>query len=75
MSVTETSGIDRAIEIAGGQEALAASVGCTQQNVSFWKGQGYVPVLRAVEIEQATGVPRITLVDPRIRGVFETDVL
>ena len=63
---TELPGIDLAIAAAGSQELLADMVGCTQQNVSFWKRQGYAPVLRAVEIEQATGVPRAKLIDPRI---------
>lgn len=72
MNTAELTGIDQAIEKAGGQEALAATVGCSQQNVSFWKKQGYVPVLRAVEIEQATGVPRIKLINPRIWSVLDT---
>lgn len=63
---TELPGIDLAIAAAGSQDALAELVGCTQQNVSFWKRQGYAPVLRAVEIEQATGVARVKLIDPRI---------
>lgn len=65
-NTTELPGIDLAIAAAGSQESLAELVGCTQQNVSFWKRQGYAPVLRAVEIEQATGVPRVKLIDPRI---------
>ena len=63
---SEKSGIEQAIEVSGSQEALAQALGCTQQNVSFWKAQGYVPNLRTVEIEQTTGVPRALLVDPRV---------
>lgn len=62
---TEVSGIDQAITAAGSQEKLAEMLGCTQQNVSFWKLQGYTPLLRAIEIEQLTGVPRNKLIDPR----------
>lgn len=60
------SGIELAIDAAGSQEQLAALLGCTQQNVSFWKARGYAPNLRAVEIEQHTGVPRVQLIDPRV---------
>jgi DNA-binding transcriptional regulator YdaS (Cro superfamily) len=60
------SGIDAAIDVAGGQEALAKLLGCTQQNVSFWKARGYAPNLRAVEIEQHTGIARLRLIDPRV---------
>jgi DNA-binding transcriptional regulator YdaS (Cro superfamily) len=71
----EISGIDQAIAVAGGQQALADQVGCTQQNVSFWRRQGFVPVERVVEIEQATGVPRALLVAPKIRSVLDTTAL
>lgn len=60
------TGIDAAIAAAGSQDVLARMLGCSQQNVSFWKSQGYVPNLRAVEIEQLTGVARTRLVDPRL---------
>ncbi len=69
---TDTPGIDRAISTAGGQQALATMLGCSQQNVSFWRRQGFAPVERVVEIEQATGVPRALLVDPKIRNVLDT---
>lgn len=71
----EISGIDQAIAAAGGQQGLATKVGCTQQNVSFWRRQGFAPVDRLVEIEQATGVPRALLIDPRIRSVLDTNAL
>lgn len=75
MTENITSGIDQAIAAAGGQRLLAAKVGCTQQNVSFWRRQGFAPIERAVEIEQATGVPRALLVSPRIRNVLDTTAL
>lgn len=64
-----TTGIERAITQMGGQDKLAERMGCTQQNVSAWKKNGYVPLVRAVEIEQLTGVPREHLISPRIREV------
>ena len=75
MDTPKESGIDRAITLAGGQMALAAAIGCSQQNVSFWKTQGFVPLMRAIEVEQATGVPRAQLIDPRIWNVINTDVI
>jgi DNA-binding transcriptional regulator YdaS (Cro superfamily) len=70
---TEKTGIELAIDAAGSQELLAKSLGCTQQNISFWKTQGYVPLLRAVEIESITGVKRLELVDPRFVDVIAPD--
>lgn len=66
----EKAGIEQAIAAAGSQENLAKLLGCSQQNVSFWKGQGFVPLDRVVEVEQVTGVPRAKLIDPNILGVF-----
>lgn len=68
--VSATTGIERAIMQAGGQDKLAERMGCTQQNVSAWKKNGYVPLVRAVEIEQLTGVPREDLISPRIKEVI-----
>lgn len=69
---TKSSGIEQAIKVAGSQVALATMVGCTQQNISFWKRQGYAPVLRTLQIEQLTGVPRTQLLDPRVLRVINT---
>ncbi len=66
MTDKNISGICAAVEVAGGQAALAKLIGCSQQNVSFWFTRGYVPNLRAVEIEQHTGVARLRLIDPRV---------
>ena len=59
------SGIEEAIRLAGGQAELARIMGCTQQNVSVWKNQGFAPTERVVEIEQATGVGREKLINPK----------
>jgi DNA-binding transcriptional regulator YdaS (Cro superfamily) len=60
------SGIDQATSIVGGQAALARLLGCSQQVVSFWVRRGYAPNMRAIEIEQHTGVQRLYLIDPRL---------
>jgi DNA-binding transcriptional regulator YdaS (Cro superfamily) len=59
-------GIQQAIYNAGSQTKLAAILGCSQQNVGFWLKQGYCPPERVIEIEQATGVPRALLINPKL---------
>jgi DNA-binding transcriptional regulator YdaS (Cro superfamily) len=59
-------GVALAIQRAGGQVLFAEMLGVTQQAVSIWARQGYVPLKRAVEVEQITSVPRHALVNPRI---------
>ena len=62
----EKTGIQEAVEKAGDQKTLAAQLGVTQQNVSWWVGRGFVPLDRAVEIEAQYGVDRRRLVDPKL---------
>lgn len=45
-------GIDKAIELAGSQKALADLLGVTQQHVSYWKNNR-VPAERAHQIAVA----------------------
>jgi DNA-binding transcriptional regulator YdaS (Cro superfamily) len=54
------SAIVKAVEIAGGQKALASKIGVTQQAVSYWlKAKNLrLPGERALAIEAATGVSR-----------------
>jgi DNA-binding transcriptional regulator YdaS (Cro superfamily) len=70
--VNADSGIAKAIESAGGQTALAALLGVRQQAVSTWLTQGYVPPTRATEIEMQLGVPRATLISPKLRNLADT---
>jgi hypothetical protein len=60
------TGIEDAIYAAGSQAKLAKVLGCTQQNVGFWLRQGYCPAERVIEVEQATGVPRVRLINPKL---------
>jgi len=66
MDSTQNSGIADAISVVGSQDALAKIIGCTQQNISAWVTQGFVPVEHVVAVEQATGVPRERLVKPKL---------
>lgn len=75
MTNTTKSGIEDAIDSAGSQEALAAAVGCTQQNVSWWKRQGFVPVEHVVAVEQASGVPRARLIKPALMELISPPAL
>jgi len=60
------TGIEQAIYNAGGQSALARLLSCSQQNVGFWLKQGYCPAERVIEVEQATGVGRALLINPKL---------
>jgi hypothetical protein len=63
---TEHSGIHDAVNAAGTQDQLAVALQVTQQAVSAWLRQGWVPIGRAEEIETMYGIPRNRLVNPRI---------
>lgn len=63
------SGIERAVEAFGSQEAMARELGVTQQAVSSWVANGYVPVRRVVQIEALTGVPRADLLEPKLADI------
>ena len=52
------SALERAIELAGGQTALAKAIGVTTQAVSQWIE---VPPLRVLQVERASGVSRSDL--------------
>lgn len=64
---TEPTGISEALRLTGSQTKLAKSLGVTQQSVSLWLRRGYVPLLRAREIEMLYGVARQRLVSPKVR--------
>lgn len=51
-----TSPLDRAIELCGGQAALARVIGTKQQNVAYWRtAVKGVPAEMAQAIEDASG--------------------
>ncbi len=52
------SALKKAVEIAGGQTALAELIGSTQGHVSKWLERNYVPPEFVLTIERATGVSR-----------------
>jgi DNA-binding transcriptional regulator YdaS (Cro superfamily) len=68
------TGIQEAVSVAGTQRNLADLLGVTQQVVSYWVRQGYVPSARVVEVEQVTGVGRDRLVNPRLADMLSKEV-
>lgn len=72
------TGIERAIIATGTQAALAAQLSSrfpgtphpSQQAVSQWVRQGFVPKDRAKEIETITGVPFRELLAPALRELL-----
>lgn len=78
---SQETGITKAIRIAGGQAALAQKLNAgkrgthahvSQQSVSQWARQGYVPRKRASEISECLHgrVPAGDLLDPTVRQIF-----
>jgi DNA-binding transcriptional regulator YdaS (Cro superfamily) len=55
---TETSPIERACAVVGGQSALARKLGCTPQAVQKMCATGRVPPHRVLAVESASGVSR-----------------
>ena len=69
------TGIEQAIYNAGSQAKLAVILGCSQQNIGFWLKQGYCPPERIIEVEQATGVGRAQLINPKLLDLLTPVVL
>lgn len=57
MSTEASTGVARAVAIAGGQRALARKVGVQPQSVQFWLSAGRPPLERMLDVEAVTGVP------------------
>lgn len=53
--INTSAALERAIEKAGSPAALARHLGITAQALSQWK---QVPMLRVLQVERATGIPR-----------------
>lgn len=67
----EKTGIDEAVEAAGGDAELARLMGVTRQFLQGCRRRGYVPYGRARQVEHLTKVDRRRLVDPIIRDLFD----
>lgn len=67
------TGIGTAVRLAGSQAELAGKLGVSQQAVSLWLRRGYVPLLRAQEIEALYGIARCQLINPRIKDLVDLE--
>ena len=66
---TPRAALDAAATHYGSQTAMAEALGVTPQAVSLWFAKGHAPLERARYISDATGIPAIQLVDPRIAQI------
>lgn len=65
-----TPGIEQAIDLAGGQQALADLLGVSQQAVAAMKRKGYAPLDKAKRIVDLFGtIPLRELVAPELRDL------
>lgn len=62
----QMTGIAEAVLMAGSQSKLATVLGVSQQLVSKWVRQGWVPMGRILEIEAQYGISRHRLANPRL---------
>ena len=77
-TATRSTGISRVVRIVGGQIALADKLNAlgkqpvTQQAVSLWVRQGFVPVKRIRDVCRCVDnrVSPIDLIDPEIRSLL-----
>lgn len=60
------TGISAAIAAAGTQIGLGQQLGVSQQAINKWHQQGWVPLVRAGQIEARYGIARARLVNPKI---------
>lgn len=65
------TGIDRAIEAAGGEKALGDLLGVTQQAVNKMKRRGYCSVAKAEQIANNMPIPVEDLLDPEVVRVMK----
>lgn len=65
------TGIQQVVKKMGNQTELAKLLGVSQQVVSKWERQGFVPVRRALEIEAQFGIHRHRLINPRLSDLID----
>ena len=67
------TGIKKAIEMAGGANALATKLGVTHQAIYTWVRRGWVPAQRALQIEIIYDVPRGDLFKPELAALLASN--
>lgn len=63
----KSTGIKKAIELAGSANALAHKLGVTQQAIYTWFHRGWVPM---IQIESLFCVPRENLLKPELAAIL-----
>lgn len=66
LKTSQVLALEKAIQHAGGVNALAREKGVTHQAIYCWVKKGCLPVDRAIEIERTYGIPALKLVDPKL---------
>lgn len=69
----EMAGIRYAVGLAGSQTALAKALGVSNNAVSKWVRQGFVPNNRVKEISEMYGIPRARLCNPAVLALVYDD--
>ena len=69
----EMTGIQKAIDMAGGANPLATKLGVSHQAVYVWLRNGWVPANRALEIEKLFDIPRVELFKPELTALFASN--
>lgn len=76
MARKKENAVSDACKVVGSQRALADKLKVSEQVVSMWAKNGWVPVRRAPQIESLTGIPRGRLINPGLLDlVSETAAL
>jgi DNA-binding transcriptional regulator YdaS (Cro superfamily) len=70
--LTDQTGINRAVALAGGAASLAQKLGVSHQAVYQWIQNGWVPLERALELEKLYDIQRKDLLNPRLAALVET---
>jgi len=60
----------KAVELSGSIAELAKKLGVSRQVIYVWIRQGFVPLRRAIQIEEIFGIPRVQLIDPVLHTIF-----
>lgn len=58
---SDKSALERAIDAAGSQQALADLLGIKPPSIHEWRKRGKVPAERVLAVEEATGISRYDL--------------
>jgi DNA-binding transcriptional regulator YdaS (Cro superfamily) len=67
-----STGIAAAVAAAGSQIILGQQLGVSQQAINIWCKRGWVPLMRAGQIEALYNISRTRLANPKIVALLGT---